>query len=119
MADFDRYDDVSELQVSAKTQLSDDQGDGKVAIIRMFEFKADPVAFKKHTPTKQELLLSHQAFIEKQLWADGFRIMYDSPPRVSISKNKKKYALFIPAEPQKGMMVNERPKTLTQIANNL
>lgn len=119
MANGNEWDDVSQIEVASKTQLTDDTGEGKAAIIRMFEFKADPVVFKQHTPTKQELLLSHQAFIEKQLWTDGFKIMYDSSPRISISKNKKKYAIFIAAEPQKGMMINERPKTLTQIANNL
>lgn len=119
MADFDKYDDVSQLEVASKTQLTDDTGHGKTAVIRMFEFKANPEAFKAHKPSKQELLISHQGFIENQMWSDGFKVMHEVPPRISISKNKKKYAIFIGAEPRSGMVVAERPKTLTQIANNL
>lgn len=119
MADFDKYDDVSKIEVASQTQLADDTGSGKTAVIRMFEFKANPEAFKLHKPTKQELLLSHQKFIENQLWTDGFHLMHDAKPRVSISKNKRKYAIFVGAEPRSGMTVLERPKTLTQIANNL
>lgn len=119
MADFDKYDDVSQLEVASQTQLTDDTGHGKTAVIRMFEFKANKEAFKAHTPTKQELFFYHQKLIETQLWADGFAIMYDSPPRVSINKRKTKYAIFVGAEPRNGMVVTERPKTLTQIANNL
>lgn len=117
--EIEKWDDVSKIEVASNTQLADDTGHGKTAVIRMFEFKASPEAFKIHKPTKQELLISHQQFIENQLWADGFRVMLEVPPRVSISKNKKKYAIFIGAEPRSGMTVLEKPKTLTQIANNL
>lgn len=117
--EIEKWDDVSQLEVSSQTQLTDDTGHGKTAVIRMFEFKANKEAFKAHVPTKQELFLSHQQFIENQLWGDGFSIMYDSPPRVSINKRKTKYAIFVGAEPRNGMVVAERPKTLTQIANNL
>lgn len=119
MADLDKWDDVSKIEVTSQTQLSDDTGSGKKAIIRAFEFKANTAAFKAHTPTKQELLLYHQRGIEALLWADGFKVMEEVPPRVSISKNKKKYAIFIGAEPRAGMTVLEKPKTLSQIANNL
>ena len=91
MANGNEWDDVSEIQAEAKTQLSDDTGHGKTAVIRMFEFKANPEVFKAHKPTKAELLLGHQTFIENMVWADGFTLRREVPPRISISKNKKKY----------------------------
>lgn len=45
------------------------------------------------------------------------KIMDEVNPRVTISKNKKKYRIFVGARPQKGHILTEVPKTLAQIAH--
>ena len=111
------WDDISKIETESETHLEDDVGYGDAAIIRMFEFAANPVAFKQHTPTKQELFNYHYKQIELALWADGMKVLPEVNPKVTISKNKKKYRIFIGAVPMKGHILQERPQTLSQIAH--
>lgn len=112
------HDNIFKAETTSQTHLEDDEGVGDAAIIRMFEFSANPEAFKQRTPTKQELFNYHHKQIEITLWGDGMKIMEEVNPRVTISKNKRKYRIFVGAKPQRGHILTERPKTLAQIAHN-
>lgn len=114
----ENWDDVSNIEAQSTTVLEDDRGHGGAAIIRMFEFAANPEAFKQHTPTKQELFNYHAKGIEIQLWADGFNVMPEVEPRVILNKRKTKYSIFVGAQPRAGMTVLEKPRTLSEIAHN-
>lgn len=106
------------LETESQTHLEDDEGTGDAAIIRMFEFKVNPEAFKQITPTEQELFASHERGIAALLWRDGMTPLDTVTPRITFSKNKKTYRIFIGAKPAKGHLLQERPKTLSQIAKN-
>lgn len=106
------------LNTESETHLEDDKGNGDAAIIRMFEFKVNPEAFKAITPTEQELFASHERGIAALLWRDGMTPLESVTPRITFSKNKKKYRIFVGAKPAKGHLLMEQPKTLSQIANN-
>lgn len=106
------------LETESQTHLEDDEGTGDAAIIRMFEFKVNPESFKQFTPTEQELFNSHYKGIEAILWRDGMSVLPEVNPRVTFSKNKKKYRIFIGAKPAKGHLLMEKPKTLSQIAKS-
>lgn len=106
------------LSTESETHLEDDEGTGDAAIIRMFEFKVNPEAFKQFTPTEQELFNTHYKGIESLLWRDGMKVMPEVEPRLTFSKNKKMYRIFIGAKPMKGHLLTEKPKTLSEIARS-
>jgi hypothetical protein len=108
---------TSEINTESETKLEDDKGEGGVAIIRKFEFAANPIAFKQYKPTKQELFNSHAKQIEIMLWQDGMKLLADVNPKITINKSKTKYRIFVGAEPQKGHLLREVPKTLSQITH--
>jgi len=114
----EKWDDVSKIQAESKTHLEDDTGHGGAAIIRMFEFAANPEVWKQHKPTKQELFNSHHKGIEIMLWKDGLTPMSEVDPKIQISKKSGKYRIFVGARPMKGHLLTERPKTLSEIAHN-
>lgn len=109
--------EVSDLATTSTTHLEDDTGEGKAAIIRMFEFEAKPYAFAIHTPSKQELFNTHLKGIEVMLWRDGLKIMTEVQPSLTINSKKTKYRIWVGAEPAKGHLLMERPQTLSEIAN--
>ena len=115
-SNMDKWSDVSKIQTASETHLEDDPGEGGAAIIRCFEFAPNPEVFKQHKPTKQELFNSHAKGIEIMLWRDGMSVMPEVEPRVTIGK--KKYRIFVGAQPMKGHLLREKPKTLTEIAQN-
>lgn len=106
---------VNEVQTESNVHLEDDKGEGEAVIIRMFEFGANPVAFKEYKPTKQELFNSHQKALEAMLWGDGLTPMPEISPKITINKKKTKYRIFITAKPQRGHLLRERPQTLSEI----
>ncbi len=108
-------DNVSAIETKSETHLEDDKGTGGAAIIRMFEFAANPIAFKQHKPTKQELFNYHAKGIEVMLWKDGMKVLTEVDPKVTINQKKSKYRIFVGAVPQKGHLLTERPQTLSQI----
>jgi hypothetical protein len=110
---------ASQMDTTSKTTLEEDKGYGEAAIIRMFEFAANPEAFRQHTPTKQELFNTHYKGIEVMLWKDGLKVMPEVDPKVTINSKKTKYRIFVGAKAQRGQQILERPKTLSQIAHNL
>lgn len=106
---------ASDLSTHSETHLEDDPGEGDAAIIRMFEFSANPEAFKLHQPTKQELFNNHYKHIEVILWRDGLKVMPEVNPKVTINKKKTKYRIFVGATPQKGHLLRETPQTLKEL----
>lgn len=113
--DTDGSWEVSTLDAQSTTNLESDEGIGSAVIVRMFEFAANPEAFAIHTPSKQELFNAHLKGIEVMLWRDGLKIMTDVEPKLTISKKKDKYRIWVGAEPAKGHLLRERPQTLGQI----
>ena len=108
--------DASQIEVESDTHLEDDEGVGSAAIIRCFEFAANPQAFGEHQPTKQELFNSHLKGIETMLWRDGMKIMPEVQPRIIFEQTT--YKIFVSATPMRGHILRERPQTLSQIAND-
>lgn len=104
-------------EVHSDTKLEDDLGIGPAAVLRSFDFKANPEAFHATTPSKQELFNAHAKQIEYFLYKDGFEVMHEVKPQLHLSKNRNYYRIIVAATPRKGFLVNERPQTLTQIAN--
>lgn len=109
--------DINDASAESDTKLEYDTGHGGAAIIRRFVFAANPMAFKIHVPSKQELFNYHMKQIEIMLWQDGMKLMTDVEPRLSISKNKKNYTIFVGAVPQKGHILTQTPQTLSQITS--
>jgi len=112
---------VSQGEIHSSTHLEDDTGEGSVAIIRFFDFKANPEAFHRHTPSKQELFNAHSKQIEIQLWNDGLEVMPEVKPQVILNKRRTGYRIVVGATPKKSDWLSwERrgAKTLTQIVND-
>lgn len=111
------------VEVKSETKLEDDRGVGTEVIWRFFEFAANPEAFKEyekshgHMPYAQEIFQSHVKGIEAMLWQDGLRPIEEYPPRLILSKKKDRYLIHVAAEPSRGNVVVEKPKTLSEIAN--
>ncbi len=109
--------DVSSIETQSRTKLEDDAGHGAAVIIRCFTFGANPIAFKEHTPTKQELFNYHLKHIEMELWKDGMIPHSAVEPRLAINKQKGWYQIFVTAKPARGHLLNVNPQTLTEIAH--
>lgn len=113
--------DVKKGEVHSDTHLEDDEGFGKTIVIRSFDFKANPVAFKQYTPSKQELFNAHAKQIEIQLYADGLQPMDDVKVQVMLSKKRDGYRIVVGAEPRKGQIITRRDQdkiqTLSQAAH--
>lgn len=114
----DKWDDISKIETQSKTHLEDDEGTGGTAVVRSFEFSANPEAFRQHTPTRQELFNYHHKQIEIALWADGLKVMPDVAPKVTISKKKDKYRIIVSAKPMRGRWVYAKPQKLADIIHS-
>ena len=90
---------------------------GSAVIMRFFNYKANPIAFKTKPVSVQELFHIHSKEIELQLWKDGLKPIVEVNPRFMQSKDTKHYRFVVAATPLRGQMVNETPKTLTEILN--
>ena len=104
-------------EVHSTTRLEDDHGTGKKVIIRSFDFKANPEAFKHQTPSKQQLFDAHAEQIKVFLWKDGYSVMPEVKPRLMLSKNRHYYRILVGAEPRLGEYIAEHAPTLSQIAH--
>lgn len=109
--------DVQSIEAESETKLEDDVGHGNAAIIRCFKFGINPKAFQEHPPTKQELFNSHHKGIEIALWRDGLKVLPDVNPRIVIDQKNMSYQIFVGAQPMKGHILREQPKTLSQLAH--
>jgi hypothetical protein len=106
--------DVKSLEVKSSTHLEDDQGGGGAAIVRCFEFGINPQAFKEYSPTRQELFNAHYKGIEMALWKDGMKVIPEVNPRIVIDQENGKYQIFVGAQPMRGHILTEKPKTLSE-----
>lgn len=88
---------------------------GSAVIMRFFDYKANPQAFKLRPPTVQDLFNIHSKEIELALWKDGMKPIVEVNPRFMMSKDQKYYRFVVAASPLRGQMVSETPKTLTEI----
>lgn len=113
--------DVKQGEVHSDIKLEADQGDGKTIVVRSFDFKANPQAFKERTPSKQELFNAHAKQIEVVLWKDGLKVMPDVKPQLMLSKNRNFYRIVVGAEPIKGNLISsldqDKFQTLSQAAH--
>lgn len=109
--------EVSQGEVTSDVRLEDDIGVGKGIIIRSFDFAANPEAFKRYTPSKQELFNAHMREIELFLWKDGYVLMKEVNPQLKLSKNRKYYRISVGAEPKLGEYIADQPMTLTDITH--
>lgn len=109
--------DVASVEAQSKTRLEHDKGEGDATIIRRFIFGMNPEIFIQRRPTKQDLFNAHLRGIEMALFADGMKIFDKVPPRLSFDTEKMQYSIFVAARPRKGYLLQERPQTLSQIAN--
>lgn len=113
--------DVKQGEVHSDIHLEDDEGSGKTIVVRSFDFKANPQAFKDHTPSKQELFNTHAHQIEAILWNDGLEVMTDVRPQVILSKRRTGYRIVVGAEPRRGHIITKRDQkkvqTLSQAAH--
>lgn len=108
------FSDVQQVEAASKTHLEDDEGGGGAAVIRMFEFGMNPQAFGDHQPTRQELFNSHYKGIELALWRDGLTVIPEVNPRIVIDNDKQTYKIFVGAQPSRGHLLYEQPRTLAQ-----
>ncbi len=113
--------DVKQGEVHSDVHLEDDEGSGKTIVVRSFDFKANPQAFREHIPTKQELFSAHAKQIEAYLWADGLDVMPDVHPQVILNKKRTGYRIVVGAEPRRGHLITRRDQdkiqTLSQAAH--
>lgn len=116
----DNYD-VKQGEVHSDLKLEADEGHGKTIVVRSFDFKANPPAFKERTPSKQELFNAHAKQIEIQLWKDGLKVMPDVKPQLFLSKQRNHYRIVVGAEPAKGQLISsmdqDKFQTLSQAAH--
>lgn len=105
---------LESIEVQSDTHLEDDTGEGDAAIVRMFEFGMNPQAFIEHPPTKQELFNSHYKGIELALWKDGMKVIPEVNPKIIVDQKAAKYMIFVGAQPMRGHILTERPKTLAE-----
>jgi hypothetical protein len=107
-----------EIAVESKTKLEEDKGTGQTVILRVFEFAANPITFKQHKPTAQELFSSHLQGIKSLLWRDGLAPYEAVEPRLIFSKDKSMYRFIIPCVATIGSTVIDKPQTLSQIVHD-
>lgn len=113
--------DVKQGEVHSDVHLEDDEGSGKTIVVRSFDFRANPQAFREYTPSKQELFNAHAKQIEEYLFADGLQVMPDVKPQLILSKKREGYRIVVGAEPRQGQIITRRDQdkiqTLSQAAH--
>lgn len=109
--------DVKSIEAESQTKLEEDVGYGNALVIRMFEFRVDPLVFYQHMPTTQELFNSHYKGIELTLWKDGLKVIPEVNPRIVVDEQNGTYQIFVGAAPAKGHLLKEQPQTLSQIVH--
>jgi len=109
--------EVQSIEAQSNIHLEDDEGHGGAAIVRMFEFGINPIAWKEMQPTKQDIFNSHYKGIEVALWKDGMKVMPDVNPKIVIDEKKLTYKIFVGAQPMKGHILNAKPRTLSELVH--
>ncbi len=106
-----------EVSAEADTKIQDDLGTGQEVILRFFDFGANVATFKEHKPTAQELFDGHKGGLEALLWKDGLKPYDAVEPRLMFSKDKKNYRFIIACIPRDGVVLADKPQTLSQLLN--
>lgn len=109
--------EVSTMEAESTTKLEHDEGFGAAVVLRCFEFKANPEAFKQGAPTKQDLFNSHLKGIELALWKDSLTIWPDVEPRMLIDEKTSTYKIWVAGKPMRGAKLYQEPQTLNQLAH--
>lgn len=112
--------DASTVEAKSNTNLEMDTGEGNAVVIRCFTFQINlekPELFLERHPSKQEIFNSHLRGIEMGLFGDGLKIYDAVAPRITFDVAKMQYSIFVPAIPRRGVVLNERPQTLTELAH--
>lgn len=109
--------DVKQGEVHSDVDFRNDMGYGDARVLRSFDFRANPEAFAKRTPSKQELFNAHSQQIELFLMKDGLKVVPELSPQLKLSKNRQGYRIVVVAEPMKGFRLDQRPDTLMNILN--
>lgn len=119
------WNDISQIETASKP--IHDPGEGKAVLLRHFFFKAFPTPPGQRKPTKAELFGQFKNVIFTNLWADGLKPREDAPIEIHSRRkvktlSKQLYAKMVEenadfvilclAEPQRGIMLNEKPQTL-------
>lgn len=107
--------EATEGEVHSDIHLEDDKSTGKAVVLKFFDFAANPEAFKRQLPTKEELFSQHKIQIERMLLSDDLKVFEEVAPKVLISKNKKFYRIIVAGLPW-GMNRTDIP-TLSQMMN--
>lgn len=102
-------------QVTTTSDPLADLGTGQAAIIRTFEFKANPEVLKREMPTKQQLFDNHAAQIKLFLWKDGLEPIDTVEPRIVLSKNKDNYRIYVGCKAKAGVIIADTPTTLQDL----
>ena len=102
-------------QVHSETHLEDDKGTGANVVIRSFTFSVNPVAFKQHTPSKQELFDYHSKQIQILLWQDDLVALPEVAPGLKFNKKKTQYTITIGAQARRGRVFHDKAKTLSEV----
>lgn len=102
-------------EISTESTPLMDEARGAPIILRVFEFAANPEAFKYQIPTKEQLVSDHKKGIELFLWKDGLRPIESMRPKVIISKKKDRYSIYVTCQARPGVSVVDKPKTLQEI----
>ena len=89
-----------EVEVQSDTLV--DSGKGKPVIMRFFEFRADPITFKRDNPTNQQLFNTHAQQIRTFLWKDGLQPLEIMEPRIIRAKKQDGYRIMITCQPRPG-----------------
>lgn len=110
----DVHYDLRDLEVKSDTHLEADEGGGGAAIVRCFEFGINIESFQRAKPNKQDLFNSHYKGIETALWKDGLKVIPEVNPRIVIDAENMRYQIFVGAQPMRGHILREQPKTLTE-----
>lgn len=108
---------VTQGEVHSDTKLEDDIGTGRQIVIRSFDYKANPEAFRFSTPTKQELFDAHKRGIEEFLYRDGLVRVEEVAPKLIISKDKTGYRIIVGATNRMTEYFADKAQTLTDIAH--
>lgn len=112
--------DASTVEAKSNTNLEMDTGEGNAVVIRCFTFQIDlskADTWLEKRPSKQEIFNSHLRGIEMGLFGDGLKIYDMVAPRITFDAVKMQYSIFVPAIPRRGIQLNERPQTLTELAH--
>ena len=107
-----------EVQAQSQTKLEMDTGSGQPVVLRFFDFATNLETFKQHKPTAQELFDHHRRGIEVLLWKDGLKPFAEVSPRLMFSKDKSHYRFIVTCLLEKGNLLFDRPKTLSELLVN-